>query len=242
MQNAAHLHPASPPPVLALRGAGLTDGAAALVVHPVRPGPGLDAVVSAVSAIRGVRCVSVNRHDGDTARLQVTTARPVALASELRVALRHSLAACTWAGGSFGIRLAGAAPATQATDAPRFDHRVASDFDRALGFDVYARQPVHAVRGREPAPRHPPARPALNRAAGRAPGRLALGAGRGPPPTAAATAIAFLRLGARSHRCPRPSCTPSRSGPSSRSSSSTTSSPLVGLSTTGRSRPSWHPP
>lgn len=176
MQNAALLHPAAPPGIQALRGTGLTDGHAVLIVGPVSRRSELDGLVSSVASIRGVGYAYVERRDGDAAQVRVITARPVALASELRVALRGRVVACTWVGDRFEVRLAGHAPRTRDVGTPRFDHRVASDLDRALGFDVY--DPAPTRRYGRPVPTRPPARAALARHAGLVPGRLALGAGR----------------------------------------------------------------
>lgn len=157
MKNAALRSPSSFAS-LAL-GAGLTDGHATVVLRPVVPGGLAAELRGAVSGIRGVGAARVVRHEGDVLELEVSTVRPIALASELRTVLRRRIVTCSALAGRFVVVLDGNAAAPQLTT-PRFDHRVASDFDRAMGFDSYVPAPA-------PAPRRRPAASPADRSAGR---------------------------------------------------------------------------
>lgn len=136
MKNAAPQSPSSPFATLAL-GAGLTDGDAAVVLRPVGSAALAAELLAAVEGIRGVGLARIVRHDGDALELDLATTRPVALASELRTALRRRIVSCSAVAGRFVVVLDGDAARVDASR-PRFDHRVASDFDRAMGFDAYA--------------------------------------------------------------------------------------------------------
>lgn len=140
----------------ALGSAGLTDGVATVVVRPVRTAAERDRLVARIGEVRGVGVAYAARHDGEVLTIGVTTTRPVALAGELRVAVRREVRSLTATAGRFDVQLAGRPAAPGTASRPRFDHRVASAADHALGLDRYPTAPAAASRGRRaPAPSVP---------------------------------------------------------------------------------------
>lgn len=73
----------------------LTIGDVAIVVRPILSAEQLRTTTDAISRIKGVDRVIVDRLDHDTAHLQAHTALPVALASEIRGVLHRNVASCT---------------------------------------------------------------------------------------------------------------------------------------------------
>jgi PAS domain S-box-containing protein len=96
----------------------LTIGDVGIVVRPVSSSAHLREILDAVSSIKGIDRAAVDRVHGDTAHVRAHADRPVALASELRSALRQRIVSCTAGEGQLVVELAAG---TGPTDRPAAD-------------------------------------------------------------------------------------------------------------------------
>ncbi|CAB4899076.1 unannotated protein [freshwater metagenome] len=135
----------------------LTIGDVGIVVRPILSSAQLRETLDAISSIKGIDRATLDRLQGDTAHVLAHAERPVALASELRAALRQRVVSCSATDGSITVELA-PAPAPHPRDGSRADAH----------HDRDPREPGrHHGRGEEPGSRaRRPATPDDAQAAG----------------------------------------------------------------------------